>query len=403
MSAAWHDTARAEALRLFQAGVAAADPADGVSRALAKRPVAPDAWIVAVGKAAVKMTEAAMDHVPSPRGVIVVTNPENARPLPGAQVFAASHPVPDAEGLRAAEAVEAMLAQTTVGQEVLVLISGGGSALVPAPRAGLSLDDKQRVAELLLGSGADIVQMNLIRQALSRLKGGGLASVAAPARVRSLILSDVVGDEPSAIASGPTVAPLGSVADARQAVQDLGLWDAVPETVRQALMTERGVQAPSDPDLTLIGSNSLSLRAMGDAAPKAILHETPLAGDVADAAARIAEERRPGIHLFGGETTVRLTGTGRGGRNQELALRVALALEGRTSPWVYLQAGTDGRDGPTDAAGGLVDDRTLARIDAPAALLADNDAYAALDQADALLRIGGTGTNVADLGVLILA
>lgn len=393
---------------LFDRGVAAADPARAVAEALTGVTApAGRRQIIAIGKAARRMAEAALG-VLGPCETLVVTNYENAQPLAGATVMAAGHPVPDANGAAAADAVIARLSGLSQGDEVLALISGGGSALVPAPVAGVSLEDKAEVNRLLLASGADITEMNLVRQALSRLKGGGMLRLAAPARVRALILSDVVGDDLRVIASGPTVAPLGTAADARALLDRRGLWGRVPDSVRAALAQDR-----DDPPLprtknVLIGSNALSVQAMAAAARGAIVAAAPLTGDVEQAAQAILNALQgPGTYLFGGETTVQLRGQGRGGRNQELALRVALAAEARgLTGFVFLSGGTDGRDGPTDAAGGLVDDGTLARIRAagidPADALARNDSYPALAAAGDLLMTGATGTNVADLQVFIL-
>jgi hydroxypyruvate reductase len=399
--------ARVRASALFRIGVAAADPAAAVHRALAGYArCAGRLLIVAVGKAARRMAAAALDRI-GPADTIVATNDENAGPLPGAVVHATGHPVPDERGLAAAEAVIAAAAALGAEDALLALISGGGSALLPAPVAGVSLADKAAVNRLLLASGAPIEAMNLVRQNLSRLKGGGLARLAAPARVTALILSDVVGDDLRAIASGPTVAPLGDAAAARAVLRAHGIWEACPETVRRHLT--HAPPAPPVPaaDNRLIGSNALSVAAMAAAAPGARVPPGPLVGDVSAAAARIIAEGGPGVTLWGGETTVRLTGRGLGGRNQELALRVALAAEAAGWPpgWAFLSGGTDGRDGPTEAAGGLVDAGTLGRIRAagldPAALLADNDSHRALAAAGDLVITGGTGTNVADLQVLI--
>jgi len=395
---------RALARKLFDAGVAAADPFRAVSTALRAAPAQSGATLIAVGKAAVRMTEAALESGLEPREAIVVTNPENARDILGARVFAASHPVPDAVGLAAADAVEAALRREE--RHVLTLISGGGSALLPAPAPGLTLSDKVAVNELLLASGADIVEMNLVRQNLSRLKGGGIVRAAFPARVRALILSDVVGDDLRAIASGPTVSPLGSRSQARTLCGRYGIWETMPPSVQAHLNQDVSEEAAPQADNELIGSNTVSMMAMAAAAEgvgmNVHLHAPALTGDVEEAARRVATTTDPGIHLFGGETTVQLTGHGRGGRNQELALRAALHLGG--GDWVYLQGGTDGRDGPTDAAGGFLDPARLARIKATvdvSALLNNNDAYRILSAGDGLLMTGATGTNVADLGVLI--
>ncbi|SEW18301.1 hydroxypyruvate reductase [Cognatiyoonia koreensis] len=391
---------RTVARQIFNAGVAAADPYGAVFRNIGALQ-APH-QIIAVGKAAMRMAEAALEHFPG-TPCIVVTNYENAGALNGATVMAAGHPVPDENGALAGKAVLAALEKAD--GPVLALISGGGSALLPAPSEGVSLADKAALNTALLGSGLDIVQMNLIRQQVSRLKGGGFLRAASPNHVTALILSDVVGDDLSAIASGPTVAPLGTASMARDLLKSSGLWDSLPNAIMTHLEN-----APDDRDVPaatniLIGSNAFSVAAMQAAAPDARVL-SPVEGDVAEAAKVICDAALPGVTLWGGETTVRLRGTGRGGRNQELALRIAheAAARGWTR-WTCLQGGSDGRDGPTDAAGGLVDQGTLARIsDAGGdvtALLANNDSYAALALAGDLLMTGATGTNVADLGVLI--
>ncbi len=395
---------KAEATRIFQAGLAAADPARAVAEALATVPH-PD-LILAIGKAARTMAEAALAGL-GPTETLVVTNDENARPLAGATVLAASHPVPDARGAAAADLILDRLAQMQPGQHILALISGGGSALLPAPVAGVSLADKAAVNRLLLGSGAEIGQMNLVRQQLSRLKGGGLVRAAAPAHVTALILSDVIGDDLRAIASGPTVAPLGTRAEAVAILKAHHVWEALPPSVRAHLAAPE-TAAPPMPAATntLIGSNRKSVLAMAAAAPTAHVPDDALVGDVANAARRVAATG-PGITLFGGETTVILKGSGLGGRNQELALRVALLAEaqGWPAPWVFLSGGTDGRDGPTEAAGAVVDHGSLARMRAkgidPVARLSQNDSNPCLAASDDLLMTGGTGTNVADLQVLI--
>ena len=403
---------RQEARQLFEVAVAAADPGRATRRALAAAPVTgARVWVVAVGKAAWAMAAAALEALERPvAGAIVVTNAENAAPLAGAEVHVAGHPVPDAGGLRASEAVEAMLARTGPGDVVLALISGGGSALLPAPVAGVTLDDKAAASRLMLGAGLDITEMNSVRQHLSRLKGGGLAQAAAPARVVALILSDVIGDDLRAIASGPTVAPICSRSAARALLQDRGLWEPMPASVRAALEREGDDAPPPAAENRLIGSNRMSLDAMV-AESGAEIWSDRLTGDVGDAADWLVGRIRaapPGRApaLCGGETTVSLRGQGRGGRNQELALRVAAGMAGVARPWVFLSGGTDGRDGPTEAAGGLVDGGTLERIAAAGgdwrALLEDNDSHRALGLSGDLLVTGGTGTNVADVQIVIL-
>ncbi|WP_333712767.1 glycerate kinase type-2 family protein [Yoonia sp.] len=391
------DHGRAEAKRIFAAGLKAADPYRAVVGHLGD--VEEPALIIAIGKAAMRMADAALGRFAGVR-CLVVTNYENAGALDGAEVFAAGHPVPDENGAAAARAVRAAL-QAAQGP-VLALISGGGSALLPAPAGDLTLADKAAVNTLLLGAGMDIRAINLVRQQLSDLKGGGFLRHAAPHPVTALILSDVVGDDLAVIASGPTVAPIGTASDAIALMKGADIWEKAPEPVRTHLLKGKPAVALPSARNRLVGSNALSLAAMQAAAPGATVLSDPIEGDVAEAARRICDRAGPGITLWGGETTVVLRGTGRGGRNQELALRIALAARARGwGDFVCLQAGSDGRDGPTDAAGGLVDQGTLDRISDLDALLADNDSYAALAEAGDLLITGATGTNVADLGVLI--
>ncbi|WP_228408760.1 glycerate kinase type-2 family protein [Profundibacter amoris] len=399
---------REAALEIFRAGVAAADPYQAVDKALRANPVAASGklLVLAVGKAAMRMAQAAMVHSFNAE-TIVITNYENAQDVDYAKVFAAGHPVPDEGGAKAARHVITKLQALGQGDQVLALISGGGSALMPAPPEGISLQDKAEVNRLLLSCGADIGDMNLVRQQISTLKGGGLLRIAAPAQVRALILSDVVGDDLRLIASGPTVAPVGPREQAVEMMKSYAVWKDLPASVQMHL----SMLAPDLPPLPqaenqLVGSNPISVAAMKQAAGTATVHPDPLIGDVAQAAEIILKSGK-GTTLFGGETTVKLTGTGLGGRNQELALRVALLAEqqGWGDDWVFLSGGTDGRDGPCDAAGGIVDGGTLKRIrDAgisPKDMLANNDSYHALQAAGDLLITGATGTNVADLQVLI--
>ena len=253
---------RAEVLRIFQAGLRAADPYLAVAGALDEVPE--PALIVAVGKAARLMAKAALARFAGVK-CIVVTNYENATDLDGATVMAAGHPVPDENGALAAKAVIAALGDAQ--GPVLALISGGGSALLPAPAKGLSLADKAQVNDLLLGSGLDIVAMNLIRQQLSALKGGGFLRHAAPQEVTALILSDVIGDDLSAIASGPTVGPIGTPQQAIALLQRHDLWDQVPAAVRVHLQQARPLPPLPKARNILVGSNRESVMAMKAAAP----------------------------------------------------------------------------------------------------------------------------------------
>ena len=387
---------------IFERGVTAADPYQQTSAQIDVLSEAPS-QIIAVGKAALKMAEAALDAFPGVPA-LVVTNYENAKPLEGAKVLAAGHPVPDENGLAAGQAVIAALSNAT--GPVLALVSGGGSALLPAPVEGISLAEKAAVNELLLSSGMDITEMNLVRQQLSQIKGGGMLRHAAPHRVTALILSDVIGDDISAIASGPTAPPLGDTAQARALLQQNGVWDQLPEAVQAHLAQDSVVAELPEHANHLVGSNGQSVAAMAAADAGIVTIPTAIEGDVADAGRAICDACGHGTTVWGGETTVVLQGDGRGGRNQELALRIALEAKARGwTDWTCLQGGSDGRDGPTDAAGGIVDAGTLDRIAAAGgdivALLANNDSYKALEMAGDLLITDATGTNVADLGVMI--
>lgn len=409
---------RALARRLYDAALRAADPAAAVRRHFEAHP--PDApgpggrtLAIAIGKAAPAMLAEALRHLPGPVTALAVTHHGNDRPVPGARVLAAGHPEPDEAGLRAGQEILALLTGAGARDRVYALISGGGSALAPAPRPPLTLADKQQVNRLLLASGLEIGQVNLVRQQLSELKGGGFLRQAAPAPVRALILSDVIGNDLGAIASGPTTAPLGNRRDALDLLAGRGLLDRLPPAVVRLLREGADPGPVPLAENHLIGSNEEALAAICAAVPPgwdARIVSDRLVGDVAAAAARIAAAATrappgPRVLVFGGETTVTLRGTGRGGRNQELALRLALRGRGWGRPWVFLSGGTDGRDGPTEAAGGIVDGGTLARIEAAgrdaAALLADNDSHAALQAAGDLLLTGPTGTNVADVQILL--
>jgi len=440
---------KALSLEFFKAGLDAADPSLAVRRnlsysndclnlALADGGMRSGHWrkihLIAFGKAAVAMAAAAQAVIPAEQLTqpgLLVTTAENAAPLPNFELMTAGHPLPDRNGLAAAEKIAARLQAAQSRELVLLLISGGASALLPYPVAGVDLSDKIATTQLLLHSGADIGQINCVRKHLSLLKGGGMTKLAAPADLHALILSDVIGDDLSTIASGPSVADPSSYADAIRVLDQTGIRPNTPPSVCEHL--RKGAEGlceetlkPADPRLaqtsyTLVGSNGLSVTAAARSAEQAgfvtrIYHQQ-LTGEARKLATAWAGQVRaesdpfnlPEAWIAGGESTVTVTGRGRGGRNQEFALAFAIAAEAYDWPynWVFLSAGTDGRDGPTDAAGAIVDAQTLPRIRAagidPAAALRDNDAYTALAAADALLKTGATGTNVADIQILLLS
>ncbi|WP_374088594.1 glycerate kinase [Methylomicrobium lacus] len=441
---------RDDALAIYQAGVAAADPYLAVKHCLSAEaehlaigldssdpnPQRRGNWrkihLIAFGKAASAMAKAAEEAIPEALWAgkgIAVTNYENVAELTHTDVFGAGHPLPDAAGLDAARRIAEKVGQAEAGELVLTLVSGGGSALIPCPVESVSLSEKCAVTGLLLASGADINEINCVRKHLSQLKGGGLARLAAPADLHALILSDVLGDDLSAIASGPTVPDPSTFGEAIAILQNRQIWERLPDAVRDHLQNGAKGQVPETPKLndpvfqktdhTLIGSNAISLHAAAKHA-RQLGYETRIYSERLCGIAREVAEQwvntiaalppvgRPNALLAGGETTVRLTGDGLGGRNQEMALAFALAAERQQldADWVFLSAGTDGRDGPTDAAGGRIDPGSLARMRAegvdPDARLANNDSYHALQASGDLLITGATGTNVADLQILLL-
>jgi hydroxypyruvate reductase len=345
-------------------------------------------------------------------------------------VFEAGHPVPDDSGRAGVAAVEALLAGRREGDTVVVLLSGGASALLADPAEPLTLDDLRATTDLLLRSGAPIGEMNAVRKHLARLKGGQLARLAAPATVVALILSDVVGDPLDVIASGPTAPDPTSFADAWEVIERRGLADALPACVRRRLCDGVEGRVPDTPKPgdalfarvtnVIVGSNRLAALDAADAA-RALGYETLLLSTFVEGEAReiarvaVALGRGvlahgdpvgpPACLVLGGETTVTVRGQGRGGRNQELALAAALALEGVEGVSVMALA-TDGSDGPTDSSGAVVDGGTAAAIRArgidPGLALRENDAYPALAAAGAHLLTGPTGTNVNDLLVVLV-
>lgn len=404
--------------------------------ALAGRPVASFDRVVVVGagKASVPLAGALDERLGAEarvEGAVVVPTGYAAtlpRDLPRPSRIAvteAGHPVPTPASAAAAGAALALAEAAGPDDLVVALVSGGGSALWGLPPAGVSLDDVRQTTRLLLEAGVPIDGINAARKHLSRISGGRLALAAAPARVLALVLSDVVGDDPAVIASGPTVPDPTTVADALAVLRDAGLMDAVPAPVRRHLEASAagevaGTPGPEHPAFgavttRVIGTNGAALDAAAREAARlgyAVERvEREVEGEAREVGRRIAEAAlalpadRPACRLWGGETTVTVTGAGRGGRNQEVALAAALHLDRAEADAVVLSGGTDGVDGPTDAAGGWASPRTAdaarrAGLD-PAARLADNDAYAALDAAGALVRTGPTHTNVADVIVAL--
>ncbi len=299
---------RQRAVKLFEVAVNAANPALALRPYLADLPVIAGRYVlISIGKAACSMMEEAIANLPKDAAfeAIAVTNYENARDIERCVVMAAGHPVPDENGEAAGLAVIDLLKTTTVNDVVLTLISGGGSALLPAPIKGVSLADKAEVSRILLGAGVEIAAMNLVRQQLSRLKGGGMARLASPAKLKGFILSDVIGDDLRVIASGPTVAPIATRTAARELLTNLNVFGQMPASVQACLKVNAPEMALPVSENTLIGSNGQSLRAMQAAFGDGIIVNDSLTGDVEDAAAFIlqsAHDNPAKTLIFGGET-----------------------------------------------------------------------------------------------------
>jgi glycerate 2-kinase len=429
--------ARDAARAIWEAALAGADVRPLIERAVQRGtadalvvagervPLPPRGRIIVVGcgKASAAMA-AALEDLLGDRvtdGLIVVKDGYRA-PTRHAEILEAGHPVPDARGEAAARALLERVAGAGADDLVFVLISGGGSALTPSPTPPVTLDEKRTVTRLLLGAGATINELNAVRKHLSRFKGGQLARAAAPARVITLVLSDVIGDPLDVIASGPTAPDSSTFADAIAVLRRRGVWDAVPASVRDRLEAGRGgavdeTPKPGDPIFErvrhhVIGNNALVTDAAVARASalgyRTMLLTRALEGEARDVArqliARASALGGPACLVAGGETTVTVRGSGMGGRCQELALAAAVVIDGRDDITV-LAAGTDGTDGPTDAAGAVVDGGTAARISAagmnPRAALDDNDSYRALRASGDLVISGPTRTNLLDLYVVL--
>lgn len=418
----------------FRAGLAAVDAGDAVrgvvtkgadgSLQLAGRAL-PDAAplvVLAAGKGAVPMADALCEALPGRalRG-LVVTKEGHGRAASGLETRESTHPVPDDRSEAAGRAALDLVASGAPGECLVVLLSGGASALLACPAPGLTLSDVSETTDLLLASGADIEAMNVVRKHLSAVGGGRLAQAWRGGPIFLLAVSDVPGDRLDVIGSGPCSADPSSFSDAWGVVEAFGLARALPERVRRHL--EAGCRGEIDETpkrlagahAAVIASNERALAAVESAARadglRVVRSREPLGGEAREAAARALSEARaaaregPCLWLAGGETTVRLEvleglTLGRGGRNQELALAAARAIDGdgRVS---LLAVGTDGTDGPTDAAGAFADGGTVARARAlgrdASDALARHDAYAFFDAEGGLLRTGPTGTNVMDL------
>jgi hydroxypyruvate reductase len=424
---------RRDALTILRAALAAVDPELLVRDALRQDPLpVPQAGgrtlLLAVGKAAVPMARAAAAVLGDALAEGVVLTPAgSADEVPDRlRLYQGGHPLPDQRGMEGARDIVQLARRAGPLDQILVLLSGGGSALLTLPHSDLTLADLRRVTELMLLDGATIRDLNTVRKHLEMLKGGRLAALAAPASVRALVLSDVVGDPLDIIASGPVSPDLSTFEDAIQVLEKRGLWNEAPAQVRQHLLERRMgrmSETPKEGDpvfanvrVSVVGNATLAARRAAEEAKRLGYHSrvlsTEVTGEARTVGADLAENlraqlqlpTRPICHVSAGETTVSVRGSGLGGRNQELVLAAALGLD-RARAALVLSAGTDGLDGPTDAAGALATGSTMGRARALGlngeAYLERNDSYRFFEALNDLIKTGPTGTNVMDLMIVM--
>lgn len=436
---------RADAIAIFAAALRAVEPGEAVRRHLVRQRDLLKAGgesddlsrcrriaLVGAGKAAAVMS-AAVEEILGDRldEGLVVTKYGHVAPLKRVRLHEAGHPVPDEAGLKGARAILEIATRAGPEDLILCVLSGGASALLPAPAAGIRLQEKQEMTRRLLECGATIDEMNAVRKHISVIKGGQLARAAYPAAFVSLILSDVIGDRLDVIASGPTAADPSTFQDAHGVLRKYELTARVPASMQTRI--ERGTRGevpetpkPGDPIFdrvrnVIIGNNRRALEAAREEAERRGYHATILSHSIqgearAAAAAQAAIAReivrhgrpvpRPACVIAGGETTVTVRGQGLGGRNQEFALAAALDIQGLEGVLI-LSGATDGTDGRTDAAGAVCDGETVPRARrlglAPEAFLADNDSYRFFEALGDLLTTGPTNTNVMDLQLVLVS
>lgn len=409
---------------MLKAALAAADPAHCVPAGLPE-PGAGRTIVIGAGKASAAMARAVEDNWTGPLEGLVITRYGHSVDCDHIEIVEAAHPVPDEAGQKAAARLLELVSDLTADDLVLCLISGGGSALLAAPAPGLTLEDKQAVNRSLLASGATITEMNCVRKHLSAMKGGRLAAAAAPAGLVTLLISDIPGDDPAAVASGPTIADETTSADALSVISKYDM-DVPDQVIRHLESPESETPKPDDPvfantETIMIATPGMAVAAAAKVARDAgfAVHElgdaiegesrevgreqAALALDIAGGRGPVAA---PAVLLSGGETTVTIRGDGRGGPNSEFALALAIALDGH--PAIEAVAcDTDGVDGSEDNAGARVSPDILTRaaqagVD-PAALLANNDAYGFFQAVDGLVMTGPTLTNVNDFRAILIS
>ena len=387
---------------------------------------------ICVGKASVDMGNTALSLLKNfenkiSEGVIVV-NKENFKKVKGFKCFSSGHPVPDKNGLLASLHIEKKLHSLSEKDLVLFFLSGGGSALLPYPSANIKIEQKVSLNRKLLNSGADIKEINTVRKHLSKIKGGNFLKMSFPAKVHSFILSDVIGDDLSSISSGPTVPDETSFNDVKKILRKYNLWNDIHKSIKAHIelgILDKSLETPDktnkvflNVENTLIGSNNLCLKSIDSLCKKKNINskiwKTNIEGDVQVIAKNFVRDlkkknyKKPIILISGGESTVKIKGKGKGGRNQEFALHFIKNIRKSLSnlKFTLLSAGTDGRDGPTNAAGAIVNDKSLDLIENKNINLnkelENNNSYQVLKKINSLVIINGTNTNVADIQLLMI-
>lgn len=373
-------------------------------------------YLVAIGKAAWTMAKAATDYLQIEKGIVITKYEHSMGEIPKVEIFESGHPTPDENTVIATKKAMELIENLTENDYVLFLVSGGGSAIFEAPQDGISLEDLTNLTKDLLASGADIVEMNIVRKRLSKVKAGRFAELCKPASVFSVVLSDVLGDRLDTIASGPAAPDMSTTEDAMSVVSKYSL--KLTDTQKKYLKEETPKKLDNVQTVITGSVRSLCQSAAKSAQElgyKPYILTTMLNCEASEAGrflSSIAIDTVNGTNHFetpcaiiaGGETVVNLKGDGKGGRNQELALSAAVGISDLENILIF-SLGSDGTDGPTDAAGGIVDTKTIEQLKklgfCPDKILLNNDAYSGLKAVDSLIITGPTGTNVNDVSVIL--
>lgn len=408
---------REDAYKIIRMSINEVLPEKAVQKALENKSFTGSVIVIAIGKAAWNMANAAKESLGSKivKGLVVTKYEHSRGPIDGFEIIEAGHPIPDENSVIGAARALEMVKGLSYGDEVIFLISGGGSSIFEKPAHGITLEDIMDITNQLLSSGADIVEINTIRKHLSDVKGGRFAEQCLPAKVFSIVLSDVIGDRLDSIASGPAYPDSSTSAEALEIINKYKL------KVKPNVIDTIKIETPKNiTNTTTVITGSVT--ALCEAALKnaeilgyevnllttTLDCEAKEAGKFLAAIAREAnrnpKQKKPCAWIAGGETVVKIIGSGKGGRNQELALAAAIGIDGWKNTVIF-SVGSDGTDGPTDAAGGMVDGETVRRIKSknasPYQLLENNDSYHALSLSGDLIKTGSTGTNVNDLMMIL--